>query len=156
VKVPGWWQGFFRAHLEPSQLSSVMRGTSKPARRKAARPARANPSKRRAWLHIAPWSKWKDLSRSGLSPSQDKMGVYRKGAHDKVHLLRNEMAAVEDIMTNYFVDEYPRTRYFAIIEVHPPEGVRVLPDPDFMNTFFTMAHLPPGSLRLVQKLDVGD
>lgn len=106
--------------------------------------------------HVAPLEIWSgSIKKSGLLPKKKKRGIYASGDEDRIYFFEDPVTA-EDAMMNWFVEEFPGVRYFALIEAEIPEDVEIFEDPEIAGAYFVTERIPARNLSLAEQVDAGE
>lgn len=106
--------------------------------------------------HVTPFEIWsKKIQKSGLVPRKEKRGIHADSNEKRIYFF-DDLATVEDAMVNWFLEEFPDVRYFAVIEVRIPIEVDVFEDPEIAGSFYVSERIPAQNLRLIEKVDAGE
>ena len=105
--------------------------------------------------HVTPHATWlNSIRREGLTLRKEKRGQFADSQDPRIYLFEDEDTAA-DGLENWLLDEYPKVRWFALLEVDVPEGW-VHGDPEIAGSFYIEHPVPRAGVQLVRKIDGGE
>lgn len=117
-------------------------------------PMKEGLSSERVMFHVTPWSNWKSIKRQGLVPQTGERGIYGDSDEPRIYLFA-DLPTLEDAMTNWFLDKFEETRWFAILQVRVPDNLELFDDPEIAGSFYVREVIPPQNITLIRKNDAG-
>ena len=105
--------------------------------------------------HVTPHATWLNhIRHEGLTLRREKRGRFADSQDPRIYLFENEDTAT-DGLENWLLDEYPKVRWFALLQVNVPEKW-VHEDPEIAGSFYVEHSIPRAGVRLVRKIDGGE
>jgi len=77
--------------------------------------------------------------------------MYADGKEARIYLFEDENTA-EDGLANWLIDEFPKVKWFALLEVDVPDDW-VHDDPEIAGSYYIEHPVPVEGLRLVRKME---
>jgi len=106
--------------------------------------------------HVTPYSVWlRHIRHEGLIPKKGKRGIYAEEGDEPRIYLFEDPATAEDALMNWMLDEFPATRWFAMLEVWLSRN-DVVEDPEIAGAYYITRPVEPMAIQLFEKVDGGE